>query len=358
MSRWAGTRGKVLFLAPVTTKHLVFGLGKWFPVRLYMARPELWVHRPLILPGDGKIPGVSKLNRALLIRSTRKCMRRCGINKPVLWSSNVMHWIPENVIGESMRVFDLMDDYSGYSWAPVDVNERERAQIFNADLVFTGSGSLARRWEKTRSKAVHFIQNGVDAAHFIRAEHEEFPEPEDISGLPGSRVGYIGVISNRIDHRIIEHIARNQPDLGVVMVGPVLKDFPPMEELANVRFVGQKAYEELPAYLKYISVCLLPMVENAFTRNMNPTKLLEYLAAGKPVVSTPIPEVVGRFLKWVEIAQQPGEFLEAIRRCLLEDSPEKREKRIRFAQTFSWEKTLAEMEKHLRAAYNRKYNVI
>ncbi len=188
-------------------------------------------------------------------------------------------------------VYDCMDELTGFHGAPPQLRLREQELLHRADLVFTGGQSLhdARR---DRHASVHLFPSSIDAPHFARAR-EGLPEPADQADIPGPRLGYFGVIDERMDLELLAGLADARPDWHIVMVGPVVKIDPAtLPRRPNLHWLGGKAYAELPAYIAGWDVALLPFARNDATRYISPTKTPEYLAAGKPVVSTPIHDVV------------------------------------------------------------------
>jgi glycosyltransferase involved in cell wall biosynthesis len=209
-----------------------------------------------------------------------------------------------------VTVFDAMDELSKFKFAPVKLLELEQALIDKADIVFTGGSSLFEA-KKDRHANVHCFQSSVDRAHFAKARAKLF-DPADQEDLPRPRLGFYGVIDERFDTELLAKVAAMRPDWSFVMVGPVVKisedDLP---KRPNIHYVGGKTYGELPAYLSGWDVALMPFAMNESTQFISPTKTPEYLAGGKPVVSTPIRDVVRHYgnLEGVKIASTSEEFV-------------------------------------------------
>jgi glycosyltransferase involved in cell wall biosynthesis len=183
-----------------------------------------------------------------------------------------------------------MDDLASFKNAPPQLVEREAELMSVADVVFTGGPSLYRA-RKSRHHNVHCFPSSVDARHFGSARSAE--EPDDQAALPRPRLGYYGVIDERMDLDLIRALAEARPDWQIVMVGPVVKiDETTLPKAPNILYTGQRTYEDLPRYLGGWDVSLLPFARNESTRFISPTKTLEYMAAGVPIVSTPITDVV------------------------------------------------------------------
>ena len=209
-------------------------------------------------------------------------------------------------------VFDAMDELSKFKFAPPMLLDLEQELIDKADLVFTGGSSLYEA-KKDRHPSVHCFPSSVDRAHFAKARARHF-DPADQEDLPRPRLGFYGVIDERFDTELLGKIAEMRPDWQFVMVGPVVKiadeDLP---KRPNIHYLGGKTYAELPAYLSGWDVALMPFAMNESTEFISPTKTPEYLAGGKPVVSTPVKDVVRHYghLEGVKIAATPEEFVAA-----------------------------------------------
>ena len=244
-------------------------------------------------------------------------------------------------------VYDCMDELANFRFAPADIAERERFLLARADVVFTGGYQLYQ--EKSRHHdTVHFHGCGVDAAHFGRARLASTVVPGAVADLPGPVLGYVGVIDERLDYALIEALARRFPEASVVMAGPVVKVDPAsLPRLPNIHWLGQQAYEHLPALVKGFDVCLMPFALNEATRYINPTKTLEYMATGKPVVSTAVADVVRNFTPVVDVAHSIDAFLDAVARAAETPDPALLREGIARASAASWETTVASMRGEL-----------
>jgi UDP-galactopyranose mutase len=223
-------------------------------------------------------------------------------------------------------VYDCMDELSAFLNAPRELLDRERDLLQLADLVFTGGRSLYRA-KCDRHPHVCCFPSSVDAKHFAQAKSREI-EADDQHPLPHPRLGYFGVIDERIDLELLAGIADRRPDWQLVMVGPVVKIDPAtLPQRPNIRYVGQVAYERLPNYLAGWDVCLLPFARNDATRFISPTKTLEYMAAERPIVSTPITDVAEPYGSFVYLAETIDDFVRACETALAAGS-EERERRF------------------------------
>jgi UDP-galactopyranose mutase len=188
-------------------------------------------------------------------------------------------------------VYDCMDELSAFRGAPPELVQFEKQLLGRADLVFTGGTSLYEG-KRGRHPSVHCFPSSIDRAHFAPARGF-LPEPADLAEVPRPRLGYFGVVDERMDLALLDEMAALRPQWSFVMVGPVVKIDPgALPRRANIHWLGQKAYKELPNYLAHWDIGLMNFALNESTRFISPTKTPEYLAAGLPVISTPIVDVV------------------------------------------------------------------
>jgi UDP-galactopyranose mutase len=191
-------------------------------------------------------------------------------------------------------VYDCMDELSAFLGADPSLPAQERALLDRADVVFTGGYSLYET-KRHQHGNVHPFPSGVDLEHF-RPARRKLPEPADQRAIPHPRLGFYGVIDERLDTDLVAQLAALRPEWQIILVGPVLKVDPAsLPRAENVHYLGGKKYTELPAYLSGWDVALMPFARNDATRFISPTKTPEYLAGGKPVVSTPITDVVRHY---------------------------------------------------------------
>ena len=251
-------------------------------------------------------------------------------------------------------VYDCMDELSAFKNAPPELQTRE-AELFRlADLVFTGGRSLYEV-KREQHESVYCFPSSIDVKHFARAL-EVNDEPNDQKNIAGPRVGFFGVIDERTDIDLLRQVAELRPDWQFVMIGPVVKisenDLP---RQLNIHYLGGKSYDELPDYIAGWDVAMMPFAINDSTRFISPTKTPEYLAAGRPVVSTPIRDVVRPYGEsgLVRIASDASELVEAIDESLREDADARRAKADEFLATMSWDKTHAAMSELINKAIQK-----
>jgi glycosyltransferase involved in cell wall biosynthesis len=262
--------------------------------------------------------------------------------------SHAAHWLYTPLMAPQIDafpdpvavVYDCMDELSKFDFASPDIPERELELIRRADLVFTGGYELYLS-KRALHPRVRFFGCGVDYDHFRTAVKAE--PPADLEAIHGPRLGYIGVIDERLDYELIGRLAEARPDCSVMMIGPVVKVDPAkLPRAANIHYLGSRPYEQLPAYASGFSVCLMPFAMNEASAFINPTKTLEYLATGKPVVSTPVRDVVRLFSEVVTVADRDA-FPAAVE-SVLASGGRNPARAVEVAKSNSWERIVGEME--------------
>ncbi|MFC4211237.1 glycosyltransferase [Pedobacter lithocola] len=249
----------------------------------------------------------------------------------------------------ALTIFDCMDELSAFDFAPKELVLMEKALLKTADVVFTGGYSLHEA-KKEHHNNIHVFPSSIDKEHFSKARKVE-TEPADQAQINGVKLGFIGVIDERFDAELIRAVAEKRPDWQIVLLGPVVKvSFDSLPAGENLHYLGQKNYQDLPAYLSGWDVALIPFAINNSTRFISPTKTPEYLAAGLRVVSTPIRDVVKPYgiEKLVSIASNADEFIEAIEYSLAAKNEVTWKKNVdAFLEDKSWENTYEEMKKKI-----------
>lgn len=241
-------------------------------------------------------------------------------------------------------VYDCMDQLSAFKGAPPELSIREAELLSLSDLVFTGGHSLFEA-KRESHPAVHAFPSSIDVPHFAKALNSD-ADPADLAGIPGPRIGFIGVIDERLDTALLEQVASLRPDYQFIMIGPVVKiEESELPRRDNIHYLGGKSYDELPNYIGRWDAAMMPFAMNESTRYISPTKTPEYLAAGRPVVSTPIRDVVRPYGEkgLVEIASTADEFVEAIEKALNTDLASHRARANEFLANMSWDATFGEM---------------
>ena len=280
----------------------------------------------------------------------------CIPTAPIAWFYTPMMWGWARHLQTAAVVYDCMDELSAFAHADPLLVQRESALLAAADVAFTGGRSLFEA-KRRRHDNVHAFPSSIEAAHFTTARGKA-ADPADQAELPRPRLGYYGVIDERLDLKLIDAVAAARPDWQLVMIGPVVKIDPAsLPRRANLHWLGGRSYAELPAYLGGWDVALMPFAINEATRYISPTKTPEYLAGGKPVVSTPIADVIADYgrLDAVQIAGTPAEFVAACDKALKLPAGGAWLKAADavLAET-SWDRTQAQMEAQINAAIARR----
>jgi UDP-galactopyranose mutase len=266
------------------------------------------------------------------------------IERPVLWYYTPMALAWTAHLDAAAVVYDCMDHLAGFRGAPADLLEQEARLIARADLLLTGGARLHSLKKHDHANA-HCFPSSVDAAHF-RTARRALPAPDDQAAILGPRVGYTGVIDERLDLSLIGALAEAQPDWSIVLVGPIAKiDEADIPAAPNIHRLGMKGYGELPAYLSGWDAALMPFAHNEATAYISPTKTPEYLAAGLPVASTAIHDVVEPYgrLGLVEIGDGADGFIAAARRAMATDRDALQAEADAFLAERSWDRTWAQV---------------
>ena len=244
-----------------------------------------------------------------------------------------------------LTVYDCMDELANFKFAPPTLQEREQEVFKKADLVFTGGHTLYEAKSKQHADA-HPFPSSIDKAHFGQAR-QPIAEPADQAGIAHPRVGFFGVVDERLDIELLRQLADAHPEWQFVIIGPVVKiDHAILPRQQNIHYLGGKDYQELPAYLASWDVATLLFADNESTKFISPTKTPEYLAAGRPVVSTPIRDVVRPYgeLNLVQIADNAADFGRAIEVALTQaEDADWRERTDAYLATISWDQTWQQM---------------
>ncbi len=258
-----------------------------------------------------------------------------GYHDPVLWLYTPMALPFAEKIQPALLVYDVMDELAAFKGAAAELREFDRRLVQEADVIFTGGLSLYRT-RRSYADHVYLFPSGVDIAHFAQADQAQAtlpPTPTDLTAIPQPILGYFGVIDERMDLDLLAHLAEmgRQPrrEWAVVLLGPVVKIDPAtLPQAPNLHYLGMKDYQELPAYLAQFDVALVPFAINEATRHLSPTKTLEYLAAHKPVVATPIHDIVELYGKYVRIGDTSAAFGAAVEAALNASAAERQQRRV------------------------------
>ncbi|MDQ5850939.1 MAG: glycosyltransferase, partial [Chloroflexota bacterium] len=239
-----------------------------------------------------------------------------------------------------LAVYDCMDDLASFRDGSSEMRQREDRLLQLVDLLFTGGYSMYEA-RKDRHPRVHLFPSGVDIAHYRRTQDPTTQEPAAIAHIPHPRLGYFGVLDERIDWALIAEVAHQRPKWHWVLVGPTAKVHPTeIPGGPRIHYVGQQPYEALPAFLKGFDIATMPFALNEATRYISPTKTLEYLAGGKVVLSTSVPDVVAFYQEIVYIADGVEGWLAAVEQILaapVEEQQARLERANAILEQSSWD---------------------
>lgn len=334
------------------------------PLRDPAAKPKLKAYRaageqvcghvtayalPPVWPFFNKYRAVNRRNQKKISACVRARMAEAGFEKPVLWcyspvSADVVDRIPHSAL-----VYDCVDRHSAYGGlmdpALVDAMELELAG--KADMVFATAESLAERLRTVNPRAM-FLPNGANYELFRHAA-EPGEVPEDMKGLHGPVFGFVGALQECIEYNFAASAARARPAWNFVFIGrenPGV-DLSGLRGLPNVHFLGLKPHDQLPRYIARFDACLNLFASSALSKDVSPLKFYEYLATGKPIVSTPQPDQILQFAPLLHIARTADEFIAACEEALEDTGPERMAARMEEGRKSSWDARVEEMERVL-----------
>jgi glycosyltransferase involved in cell wall biosynthesis len=304
---------------------------------------------PPLLPGRYYLPDIATLNARIVERLCKSSVQKLDFQNPVLWLYKPEHSRLIGRLGERAVVYHCIDEYtagtSGRKRKVIRSLETELMQ--RANVVFANS-LLTYENKRHYNPHTYHLPSAADTAHFSTAADTKESIVPELAHLPHPRLVFMGNINEKIDIPLLNKLAGQRPDWTLVLIGKETAAVLKFEELCakpNVHYLGKRQYAELPALLRSADLCLLPYVEGEVSRYRSPLKLYEYLATGKPIVSTPHPEV-DRFKEWVTVAP-PFEFVSAIERTLATDTCDKKENRIAVARQHTWDIRVDRMIEHL-----------
>jgi glycosyltransferase involved in cell wall biosynthesis len=307
-------------------------------------RKNLYVLTPPVLPLPGSALA-KRINRRLLIARIRSALRRVGRGPVQVWSFTPDISYLLGHFGEEKVVYYCVDDHASFSGYDKDQVLRDEADLCRrADLVVTTSMALQEAKSPLNPNTI-LVTHGVDYEHFSKALRDDLPLPDDIKDIPHPILGFFGLIRDWVDLDLLAEVARRRADWHIVLLGDSTVDLGPYRRIPNIHFLGRRPYEQLPAYCKCFDVGLIPFKVNRLTEAVNPIKLREYLAAGLPVVSTPMPEVK-LYSHLIEIADTPAAFVRAVEAALAPEPDRRRLRAAAMAQE-TWSGKVDQICRHL-----------
>lgn len=333
----------ITYLAPLRDKE-----AKLTAYRAPVTAPQENIHvykLPPVLPFFYRFRWINRWNQKKIGRYVRKKMRQHGFTKPVLWvyspvCCDCLHAIPHSAL-----VYDCVDRHSAYGGqmnpALVDAMELELAGA--ADQVFATAKPLCERLQAANPASV-FIPNGANYERFAQAAQPQ-PTPPELAKLQGPVFGFVGALQQCICYDLILAAAQARPEWNFVFIGGKKPgvDLEPLAQLQNVYFLGIKPNEELPQYLAHFDVCLNLFAQSDLSKDVSPLKFYEYLATGKPIVSTPQPEQVLQFAPLIHIAGDADAFIAACQAALEDTASERCAARMAAGRESSWDARVGQM---------------
>ncbi|MBK8020797.1 MAG: glycosyltransferase [Chloroflexi bacterium] len=285
----------------------------------------------------------------------RDYLRQQGSDERLMWLYTPMAWHFAEAIPHRTLIYDVMDELSAFKGASPLLRDYDKRALSEADIVFTGGLSLYRSRQNSNPNT-HLFPSGVEIEHFARAaQREDFPRPADLADVQGPVLGYYGVIDERMDLPLLAQMAEARPDWQIVLIGPVVKIDPSsLPQAPNLHYLGMKDYQALPAYLAHFDVALIPFAINESTRYLSPTKTLEYMAAHKPVVSTPIEDVVALYGQVVHVGCDAETFIARVEAALTSDPAARRTQEQKLLAQHTWDGIVQRMQTILHQTTQRK----
>jgi glycosyltransferase involved in cell wall biosynthesis len=275
-----------------------------------------------------------------------KVLRTMDVRNFVCWYYSPMALGYTDHLEPALIVYDCMDELSGFRFAHPEIVRMEKALLKKADLVFTGGHNLYNA-KKSMHGNIHSFPSSIDKKHFLQARKTK-KDPADQLNMPHPRFGFYGVVDERFDVDLLAEMVKKRPDWHFVILGPVVKIDPAiLPRSENIHYLGSKTYEELPLYLGGWDIAIMPFAMNESTRYISPTKTPEYLCGGRPVISTPIVDVVNDYGRHglVEIADTADAFIKAGEALLaMKDRKSWLKKVDRHLKTNSWDITWSKMK--------------
>jgi glycosyltransferase involved in cell wall biosynthesis len=305
---------------------------------------NITVVTPLVLPLPGN-RAAAAVNRGLLVRQIRHVLRALPPRPVQTWSFAPDVDYACGRFDEECVVYYCVDEFSEFSGYDREKTLAAEARLARrANLVVTTSSALHEAKRPLNANTV-LVTHGVDFEHFAKATSRDVAVPDDIASLPRPVLGFWGLIQDWLDLPLLAEVARRRPAWSIVLIGEAAADVGPLKDLPNVHLLGRRPYEQLPAYAKGFDVGLIPFRVNELTRAVNPIKLREYLSAGLPVVSTPLPEAA-RYDGLVSIADRADGFVKACEEAL--SRPGRREDRQAAMRSETWRAKVEEICAHIK----------
>jgi beta-glucosidase/6-phospho-beta-glucosidase/beta-galactosidase len=354
------------FLSRFAKKHAILFIEEPFfdqgegvepRVELHRVMPNVTVACPHMSASWATNPKLPAKLREFATEAIDRMNEEGEFDKPLLWYYSPMDssWSLGHFENRGV-VYDCMDELSQFTGAPKALVNNEARLIEHADVVFTGGYNLGEKKKKQHDN-VHIFGCGVEFSHFNKAQDPNTSIPPDIDFMPRPILGWMGVVDERVDYAMVGEMARMRPDWSFAMVGPVVKVDPNLlPHSPNLFWLGGRDYQQLPSYCAAFDVNMMCFALNKATEFINPTKGLEYMATGKPIVGTRVKDVVNQWSDIVHLANGAEEFVRAAQKCLEQqgDVNERVQRGLELARQCSWESTVQKMQDLITQAIGKK----
>ncbi len=309
---------------------------------------KFWVNKSPVIPG-----------RTRLHLLLDKFIKQQQLQHHIAWYYTPMALDFSKHLQSALTVYDCMDELSAFKFAPQELKDFEKLLFKKSELVFTGGHSLYEA-KKHYHHNIYPFPSSIQKEHFAQAKNL-LPQPEDQKNIPSKRLGFYGVVDERFNIKLIEEVATKRPDWQLVIIGPVVKiEESSLPRLKNIHYLGGKTYAQLPVYLSGWDIAFIPFAKNESTQFISPTKTPEYLAAGKPVISTSITDVVNPYgvQNLVYIADTADEFISAAEEIFTMQPEEQhtwQERVDEFLSALSWDITVDNIVNRMQEALNNAH---
>ena len=302
---------------------------------LFIYTTFVWLHNVIA----ASVPGLAWANHMLLRWQVNRLLKQMGFRREtlVVWIHHPYQLEDVGLVGEKFLVYDCFDDYFSKARGRrlADLKRREETILAQADLVLAASEQQAEAM-RGRARRLYLMPNATDFCHFNKAANENISSSDNMGLIKRPHIGYIGNITQRIDFNLLDYLAQNNADWSLVLIGGGTGIPLTLKSRQNVHFLGARPYDTLPAYIETFDVCIIPYDQNhPFNVHCSPLKLYDYLATGKPIVSTDLP-AVREFKGLVRIAQDMVEFERQVAKALQEDDEQLCRRRVELAYENSW----------------------
>lgn len=338
-------------LAPFKDKSL---WKKLFNFRKSQPKPQsnITVYSlPPILPFFNKFKFINRINQKILSRFINKKIKEHNFSSPILWCYSPTSCDIIDKIPHSCTVYDCVDRHSGYGGLmnPAVVDEMEIKLCSKSDAVFCTAVGLHQRLFP-HNKNTFMIPNGANYELFSKASEHIEPCPKKMQGIKHPILGFVGMLQDCIDYDMIAALAEAHPDYSIVFIGKTLPgvDISALQKYDNIKILGLVEQSQLPYYISQFDICLNTFKKGKLSKDVSPLKFYEYLATGKPIVSTPEPEQVLEYKDIIEIADNNTEFIEKCEKILSENNDNGKEQRMLAGKDASWDSRVAQIIEKLK----------